>query len=937
MAVEFELPVLQISMAVVDKMQGPDALRALWTVFTKTTGALADGPRLENMTWRLWHRQLLLDRSMAHDSTMADPVFMEESTEEIVSDDNNDSDGEWEDDSAPPSRDPTVVPTATHIDKAGVNTRRQSSTVVLQRQAPNNTSRPPRLSGEPPVILSASQPVLSSRPAITIESRSNSSPDGAYSSHGTNIGRIISNLLPEKLEVAAPSSLTLQSSMFAAGLNNDVPSTPIAQPVQFLIQSPSTPPNASAGTSAHLPPTLMVINPTPRPTPPDTPSTRARAVPTNIPVALSPSTAPLALAPPSTLSQPHLVLLPYPLASDKLVPAAALPLTPTTVTAPELADEDSKKKIFYVQSPEGATGSDDGRSHSSSSNSNTTSNVTDAHVGLGGQQASSVSSATTDEPVNSVEPPSETTPPPGQDISVTRGTNHTRHSSGNTAYNRPRAGRGVKASKPAAKAAHRGRPNALVRTTSNTSDKSRGDGRPRPARQHSVSEELVEEIEEIEGENKQTSASTSHTVTSLPRASPAPNLNMTPANKRAELPRNEVTASRVVSSPVQTRQALSHVRSPPNMVARASLVAPFTTIASAAPTAPTAHDNPVEAPRPPLNNNSSALMGLGRRGVHVETSSDLDIESGSEASWSDDETDNEDTLARAANEASRQRSMFEKIKPKAPIRNQSTTGLLTHLMNPDPRIFPQTAMRAHNSAQNLAAGRRVGAPTILQTSRSTVAVPKAAAVTAEEVTTHVSVDPTGRAVGGSGSRGLRLQGRPQGDVDEEGSTDEENSMPNELSKTYAQRRLEALATRARVPPPPPMEQVRRNGADAPTPAVAPRPAPQQPQATMPYDMDVRPIHSPRTVRRKMIAGELSESLRRNLMWERTSTRFAMGAGALGSGLRPLAGTRPGIQATNSERGTGGSRSGAEDDERAERRLALARNKSWANDFHHAGW
>ncbi|KAF8754376.1 hypothetical protein RHS01_06398 [Rhizoctonia solani] len=881
MAVEFELPVLQISMAVVDKMQGPDALRALWTVFTKTTGALADGPRLENMTWRLWHRQLLLDRSMAHDSTMADPVFMEESTEEIVSDDNNDSDGEWEDDSAPPSRDPTVVPTATHIDKAGVNTRRQLSTVVLQRQAPNNASRPPRLSGEPPVILSASQPVLSSRPAITIESRSNSSPDGAYSSHGTNIGRIISNLLPEKLEVAVPSSLTLQSSMFAAGLNNDVPSTPIAQPVQFLIQSPSTPPNASAGTSAHLPPTLMVINPTPRPTPPDTPSTRARAVPTNIPVALSPSTAPLALAPPSTLSQPHLVLLPYPLASDKLVPAAALPLTPTTVTAPELADEDSKKKIFYVQSPEGATGSDDGRSHSSSSNSNTTSNVTDAHVGLGGQQASSVSSATTDEPVNSVEPPSETTPPPGQDISVTRGTNHTRHSSGNTAYNRPRAGRGVKASKPAAKAAHRGRPNALVRTTSNTSDKSRGDGRPRPARQHSVSEELVEEIEEIEGENKQTSASTSHTVTSLPRASPAPNLNMTPANKRAELPRNEDTASRVVSSPVQTRQALSHVRSPPNMVARASLVAPFTTIASAAPTAPTAHDNPVEAPRPPLNNNKS----------------------GSEASWSDDETDNEDTLARAANEASRQRNCHA----------------------------------CAQLAQNLAAGRRVGAPTILQTSRSTVAVPKAAAVTAEEVTTHVSVDPTGRAVGGSGSRGLRLQGRPQGDVDEEGSTDEENSMPNELSKTYAQRRLEALATRARVPPPPPMEQVRRNGANAPAPAVAPRPAPQQPQATMPYDMDVRPIHSPRTVRRKMIAGELSESLRRNLMWERTSTRFAMGAGALGSGLRPLAGTRPGIQATNSERGTGGSRSGAEDDERAERRLALARNKSWANDFHHAGW
>ncbi|CAE6519518.1 unnamed protein product [Rhizoctonia solani] len=941
MAVEFELPVLQISMAVVDKMQGPDALRALWTVFTKTTGALADGPRLENMTWRLWHRQLVLDRSVPPGDAVAAPIYVGESTVEIVSDD-NDSGGEWEDDSAPPSRDPTVVPTVTHADKAGVNTRRQSSTVLIQREAPNTVSRPRRLSHEPPV-LSASQPTPY-RPTLTIESRSNSSPDNTYSSHGTNIGRIISHLLPEKLEVAVPASLATQSSIPVSSPGEQVPHTPRAQPVQFLIQSPSTPPNASADAPAHLPPTLMVINPTPRPTPPDTPSTRARAVPTNIPVALSPSIVPLALTAPSTLSQPHLVLLPCPSASDKLVPAAALPLTPTTVTAPELADEESKKKIFYVQSPEGAIGSDDGRSHSSSSNSNTTSNVTDAHPVLGGQKTSSISSATTDEPVSSVEPPSETAPPSTQDVSVSRGTNHARTSSGNTAYTRTRAGRGVKASKPATRAPHRGRPNALVRTMSNSSDRSHGgDGKSRPTRRRSVSEDVVEDIEEVEGENKQTSASTSQTVTSLPRASPARNLSMTPAKNQVEFPRNEVAVSRVVSSSAAPRQTPSHVRSPPNMIVRASLVAPFTTVASAAPTAPTAHDAPAEAPRPPPNNNSSALMRLGRRAVHVETSSDLDLESDSEESWSDDETDNEDTLARAANEAGRQRSMFEKITPRPP-RNQTGNGLLTTLMNPDPRVFPQTAMRPHNSAQNLAAMRRVGAPTILQTSRSTVAVPKAAAVTAKEVTTHVSVDPTGRAVGGSGSRGLRLQSRPQGDVDEEGSTDEENSMPNELSKTYAQRRLEALATRARVPPPPPMEQVRRSGAEVPTPAPAPapapapRPAPQQPQATMPYDMDVRPIHSPRTVRRKMIAGELSESLRRNLMWERTSTRFAMGAGALGSGLRPLTGTRPGIQTTNSDRGVGsGSRSGAEDDERTQSRLTLARNKSWANDFHHAGW
>ncbi|KDN50743.1 hypothetical protein RSAG8_01241, partial [Rhizoctonia solani AG-8 WAC10335] len=596
MAVEFELPVLLISMAAVDKMQGPDALRALWTVFTKTTGALADGPRLENMTWRLWHRQLLLDRSVA----VAAPIYIGESTIQVV-DDDDDSGGEWEDDSAPPSRDPTVVPTATYTDKVGVNTRRQSSTVLLQREAPNTVARPGRLSSEPLAVLSASQPAPS-RPALTIQSRSNSSPDNTHSSHGTNIGRIISHLLPEKFEVTVPASFATQSSIPAFSLNDQVPSTPKGQPVQFLIQSPSTPPNALSDAPAHLPPTLMVINPTPRPTPPATPSTRARAVPTNIPIALSPSTTPLALAAPSTLSQPHLVLLPCPSASDKLVPAAALPLTPTMVTAPELADEESKKKIFYVQSPEGAIGSDDGRSHSGSSNSNTTSNVSDAHPNLVAQKTSSISSATTDERASSVEPSSETAPPSTQDVLVPRGTNPARNSSGNTAYTRTRAARGVKASKPAARAPHRGRPNPLVRTMSNSSDKSRGgaDGKPRSARQCSVSEELVEDIEELEGENKQTSASTSHTVTSLPRASPAHNLSMTPAKNQAGLPRSQVVVSRVVSSPTALRQTLSNVRSPPNMVARASLVAPFTTIASAAPTVPTAHDAPAEADHPKI-------------------------------------------------------------------------------------------------------------------------------------------------------------------------------------------------------------------------------------------------------------------------------------------------------------------------------------------------
>ncbi|KAF8606399.1 hypothetical protein BDV93DRAFT_520701 [Ceratobasidium sp. AG-I] len=942
MAIEFDLPVLQISMAAVDKMHGPDALQALWAVFTKTTNALQDGSRLENMTWRLWHRQLLNERAAAADERLSldtDETFAAEASASASEDEG--SDGEWEDDSAPPSRDP-VVPIAAHT------TRRQSSTSTIQQATTKTAARPRRLSCNPPHVLSASQPNTSVRPTLTSESRTNSAPDNAYpghhGSHGTNIGRIISNLLPEKFDVAPPSWALAQPLISPTGRVDHVPSTPKTQPVQFLIHTPSTPPNASDDHLVPHPPTLMVITPTPRPTPPDTPATRTRAVPTNIPAALSPGITPPTLAPPSVLSQPHSVLMPVPSVSDRLVSAAALPLTPTEVSAPEFNDDESKKRIFYVQSPEGATASDDGRSHSGSSNSNTTSNVTDAHAALAGQHPSSLSSATTNELATTLAGP-EVESPVTPEVSAPRGANHARTSSGNAAYIRPRATKGVKVGKPPARVPYRGRPNTLVRTTSNSSDKSRGrtSSRPKhPARQQSVSEDLVEDVEETEGGNRQTSASTSHTVTSLPTLS-AP-LSMTPAASKPEPPKNSTPpVAKAPSRSQVVRPSASHVMSPPRMIAPASLVAPFTTIAprSPPPTAPATQNVSNNQPRPPVTNNSSALLGLGRRAVHVETSSDLDLESDSGESWSDDESDSEDPLARAANEASRQRSMFEKIRPK-PLQRVERTGLLTNLMNPDPNIYPQAAYRQHNSAQNLAAGRR-GAPTALQTSRSTVAVPMAAAVTAEQITTHVTVDPKGRTVGGSGSasRGLRLKGRPEGDEEDDGSTDDENAISNELSKSYAQRRLEALASRARAPPPPSMKQVRHGEADPRAPALAPRPAAPQPPATVPYDMDVRPIHSPRTVRRKMIAGELSESLRRNLMWERTSTRFAMGGGALGSGLRPLTAARPTVSTTNSDRGPGGgTRSGDEDSDRnlAEAgRLALARNKSWANDFHHSGW
>ncbi|KAG1887096.1 hypothetical protein F4604DRAFT_1571197 [Suillus subluteus] len=53
-------PVLSVTPDAVKDLQGRDALSALWTIFTKCKESLQDGRRLENISWRLWHRELIL-------------------------------------------------------------------------------------------------------------------------------------------------------------------------------------------------------------------------------------------------------------------------------------------------------------------------------------------------------------------------------------------------------------------------------------------------------------------------------------------------------------------------------------------------------------------------------------------------------------------------------------------------------------------------------------------------------------------------------------------------------------------------------------------------------------------------------------------------------------------------------------------------------------
>jgi len=80
-----------------------------------------------------------------------------------------------------------------------------------------------------------------------------------------------------------------------------------------------------------------------------------------------------------------------------------------------------------------------------------------------------------------------------------------------------------------------------------------------------------------------------------------------------------------------------------------------------------------------------------------------------------------------------------------------------------------------------------------------------------------------------------------------------------------------------------------------------------------------------------MANEMSESLRRNLLWERQLSRRILGMTKRDKDVkdakaRVVDGVTPGTSRSEEERA-----------EAAESRAKLLRNKSWANDYHHSGW
>lgn len=358
-------------------------------------------------------------------------------------------------------------------------------------------------------------------------------------------------------------------------------------------------------------------------------------------------------------------------------------------------------------------------------------------------------------------------------------------------------------------------------------------------------------------------------------------------------------------------------------------------------------------------------------------------------------------LREAALEAQRQRELFTKVPRRSYSNlNRTQSGLLSQLLNPNPGLFsPGHLDRTTRSSQNIvtvnltmtqagaqAQGQKqrhanqplqivplqsshnafAAPPTRLSTSKSAVALPMAARVTAiggskpaaSTVRRLVTDENSGRNKSGGG---YRPKGRPQEEEMEDDSGEENEDDRIQVSKSVAQEKLQALMLRRSSSSQQRQRQresedgsiggakVHENDHLVGTVAYAPGgPATTTNAVTMaaptpiplghPYNLPPpAPPMTPRTTRRRMLRTELSESMRRQLLWERqVSSTTNPAATARRARLTMTASEFPvhaDVQADPNA--TRGNVNGTDD--REGRRRMLSRNWTWSDDYHLAGW
>ncbi|KAG6835734.1 hypothetical protein H0H93_015155 [Arthromyces matolae] len=388
-------------------------------------------------------------------------------------------------------------------------------------------------------------------------------------------------------------------------------------------------------------------------------------------------------------------------------------------------------------------------------------------------------------------------------------------------------------------------------------------------------------------------------------------------------------------------------------------------------------------------------------------------------------------VEQAAREAERIKDMFAKkpVPSSEDLAAQRTrsVGLLSQLMHPDPMRFPPSHpyRRGHSSGDvkgtKVFAGgltmTRHDAPQVqmesrtprpqlptrrasagpapgMKLSKSSAAIPVASQVQVGSISREegsVQSNGKGNIPSAGAGGGYRPKGRPvdqeMEDTESEGEGGEVNGIL--VSKSVAQAKLQALAQRRGIVT---HEQRREREEEEPVPEWARaaevgglngggRPLHQSPTSTVipapiplghPYNLPAPALPStPRTTRRQMLQTEMSESLRRNLLWERQVSKISMtgfrrstsgggsgrpgpgGGTVLGGGpLKPLTALPSMVQLTAKQPGTGnvnnpsprerrtsGGALERERDREEIKKRALARNRSWADaqEYHVTGW
>ncbi|KAI6025451.1 hypothetical protein EDC04DRAFT_2723132 [Pisolithus marmoratus] len=1153
MLTSFPAPVLSVTADAVKDLQGPDALTGLWTLFTKCKESLQDGRRLENISWRLWHRELAQAHAQAREqrgrpssASATCPTAYQPLTPVSVTPNQPEDSGRSS--PAPPELAATGVvalsPTQSHvIPRAGAPGLHIS---ILGLPSPSADAGRDRVAAAPDTFTSARPLVANTTTmAATMAGIEMGSPNTilARSIKSHRVGRVIVEMLPNHLHIPKPRQSTMSSSVpypepppspilsHTSRTSYEQPTTPtpisasyisaplqptspatsisltsstpsISQPasshvraqvtvltdidqqhkdkdlllppqvpvVKFRLPPSSTIISDEAGTNttsgnvtANTYPRVIVVNPTPHPTPPTTPILGGGA--TSVSASFNSTIDDEAgrmqaskathLSPPlpsagavlsrDSSARPHRVSKPSPPlmpGSKKLVPVPtlveALPQSANpqdgTNAGVSMLNTPSDSRRFFL---------DDGHDRRRQQGSSRDASSPASGGELAYQEGSDTPGIRRSRPSHHFQATTTKTGSKGMEKEHRNAV--VEHSESDSEYDdeeerdkrsvsaatnntsgRGRKGRvGTTASraqvvrlKRAHSAKHGIGPQGYGHVVPMMQKLSGGQvGERRVCRHHSQQQHKAS----FNIGSGSSGGSKSTQSTNAPMYVPVVHGPASGAtNTQAEAPMKDL----MPDVPIQLPSTLS--------------TEPTTKVPSS--------QNGFIPQRNSQSSNSQpngTQQQQGRRTIVVATSEEeYETTDGSDSEWASEDVEGEKNvqskdagklkqqqqyhggpgktachgksaaaiskaaeeeirLREAALEAQRQREFFTKVPRRSYSNlNRTQSGLLSQLLNPNPTLFsPGRLDRTTRSSQDIVTmnltmtqadvqvqGQRqhyvnqpfravlpqrshnafAAPPTRLSTSKSAVALPMAAQVTAIS-NSKPSVPAVRRPVADenlgrneqSGS-GYRPKGRPQEEEMEDDSEEENEDDGIQVSKSVAQEKLQAFMLRQSSSSQQRQQQresedgrnsranAHRNdhvagavnhtpGPSAITTNMMMRAAPTPIPLGHPYNLPPpAPPMTPRTTRRRMLRTELSESMRRQLLWERQVSSTTNPA-ATARRARLTMTTSESPMHAGAQADSGGTWADASGTDSREGRKMLPRNWTWSDDYHLTGW